>query len=95
MDRSLERAEESVGAVLRRHAFWHRHADANLNDRQRKLLALLLDRFEGKLTTGKWAKIARCSSDTALRDIQALMERGILERDAGGGRSTGYRIVEG
>jgi Fic family protein len=95
MDRSLGRAEESVTAAMRRHAFWHRHAHTNLNDRQRKLLALLLDGFDGKLTTGKWAKIARCSSDTALRDIQALLERGILERDEGGGRSTGYRLVEG
>jgi Fic family protein len=94
MDRSLERAEESVGVALRRHAFWHRHADTNLNDRQRKLLTLLLEGFEGKLTSGKWAKISRCSSDTALRDIQALLERGILVRDEGGGRSTGYRLVE-
>ncbi|HXP90516.1 MAG TPA: Fic family protein [Fibrobacteria bacterium] len=94
MDRSLEKAEESIGTVLRRHAFWLRHGSTSLNDRQRKLLTLLLDGLEGKLTTGRWAKIARCSSDTALRDIQALLESGILERDEGGGRSTGYRIVE-
>jgi Fic family protein len=94
LDRALERAEETIRDVLRRHAFWQRQAGIVFNERQRKLLTLLLEGFEGKLTSGKWAKLARCSSDTALRDLQALVERGILERDDGGGRSTGYRIVE-
>jgi Fic family protein len=60
---------------------------------RRKILSLLLGGFEGKLTSGKWAKLAGCSSDTALRDLQDLVARGVLERDGAGGRSTGYRLV--
>lgn len=93
MERAMERAEDEVGAVLKRHTFWQSHADAGFNERQRKVLARVLEGFEGKLTSGKWAKLADCSTDTALRDIQALVEQGILERDEGGGRSTGYRLV--
>lgn len=93
LERAMERAEDEVGAVLKRHAFWRNHADTDFNGRQRKVLARVLEGFEGKLTSGKWAKIAGCSTDTALRDIQALVERGILERDEAGGRSTGYRLV--
>lgn len=93
MERAMERAETEVGAVLGRHAFWQRHAGVEFNERQRKVLVRMLEGFEGKLTSGKWAKIGECSTDTALRDIQALVELGILERDAGGGRSTGYRLV--
>lgn len=93
LDRAMERAEETLEAVLGRHAFWQSHATVSFKDRQRKIVTLLLEGFEGKLTSGKWAKLAGCSSDTALRDIQALLEHGILERDEGGGRSTGYRLV--
>ena len=66
----------------------------SLNDRQRCVLNRLLDGFEGKLTTSKWATLAKCSQDTALRDIQDLVERGILKKDAGGGRSTSYSLAE-
>jgi len=93
LGRALDRAEETIGGVLRRHTFWQRHAATAFNDRQRKILSMLLEDFEGKLTSGKWAKLAGCSSDTALRDIQSLVEKGILEQDEGGGRSTGYRIA--
>lgn len=92
LDQALVHAEKTVGAVLERHAFWQRLGSLPLNDRQRKVLTLLLEDFEGKLTSGKWAKQAGCSTDTALRDIQALVEQGILEQDEGGGRSTGYRL---
>lgn len=93
LDRALELAEKTVGSVMERHEFWQRDGTVPFNDRQRKLLTMLLEGFEGKLTSGKWAKIAGCSSDTALRDIQDLVGRGILERDQAGGRSTGYLLV--
>lgn len=66
---------------------------ASLNDRQRLMLNRLLDGFEGKLNTSKWAKITKCSQDTALRDIDALIVLGILEKESGGGRSTSYALV--
>ncbi len=65
-----------------------------LNDRQRDILNRLLDGFDGKLTSSKWAKLEKSSPDTALRDITDLLERGILKKDAGGGRSTSYSLVE-
>jgi hypothetical protein len=65
-----------------------------LNPRQVDMLNRLLDRFEGKLTTGKWAKISKCSPDTALRDINQLVSHGILLKEAGGGRSTSYLLCE-
>ena len=75
-----------------RREFWEAHAGESFNDRQRDMLNRLLDGFEGKLTSSKWAKIEKCSPDTALRDITDLVERGILEKDAGGGRSTSYLL---
>ena len=65
-----------------------------MNERQRLVLNRLLDGFEGKLTTSKWAKLAKCSHDTALRDILPLVERGILVRNPEGGRSTSYALAE-
>jgi Fic family protein len=65
-----------------------------LNARQIKVLNRLLDGFEGKLTSSKWAKLAKCSQDTAGRDIDDLIKRGILIKDAAGGRSTSYSLVE-
>ena len=64
-----------------------------LNERQRLMINKLFDRFEGKLNTSKWAKIAKCSADTALRDIQDLMDKGILRKEVAGGRSTSYELV--
>jgi Fic family protein len=64
-----------------------------LNDRQRLVLHRLIDDFEGKLTTSKWAKLAKCSQDTAMRDILALVERGVLVRGPEGGRSTSYSLA--
>lgn len=91
---ALEESEAILEKVLQKHHFWTRHATIQLNDRQIKLINKLLDGFHGKLTTGKWAKIAKCSSDTALRDIQDLLEKGILVKAAAGGRGTNYLLAK-
>jgi Fic family protein len=93
LDRAIAGAEDSLKGVLDKARFWERIGDFPLNARQRLVLNKLLDGFEGKLTTAKWAALAKCSHDTALRDILALVERGILVRSAEGGRSTNYEIV--
>jgi Fic family protein len=80
--------------VLRKARFWQAFGAAPINERQRVLLNRLLDGFEGKLTTSKWATIASCSSDTALRDILELVERGMLVRNPEGGRSTSYALAK-
>jgi Fic family protein len=92
LDRSISASEENLSGVTQKAKFWESHQRVTLNERQRKMLNKLMDGFEGKLTSTKWAKIAKCSSDTALRDIQDLIEKGILEKEEGGGRSTSYRI---
>lgn len=91
--RAIEGAQSTLGGVLEKASFWERFAEEPLNERQIKVLNRLLDGFEGKLTTSKWAKIAKCSQDTAHRDILDLIERGALKKDAGGGRSTSYSLV--
>jgi len=90
---AIEAATTTLGAVLKKARFWDALRDIPLNDRQRLMLNELIDGFEGKLTTGKWAKIAKTSQDTALRDITDLVERGILTRDESGGRSTSYSLT--
>lgn len=72
---------------------WQRVSGAALNERQVKVLNRLLDGFEGKLTSSKWAAMAKCSADTALRDINELMALGVLERSGAGGRSTSYELT--
>jgi Fic family protein len=79
---------------LRKAEFWKIHENTAINQRQRLVLNKLLDGFEGKLKSSKWAKIAKCSPDTALRDIKDLMEKNILQQDLQGGRSTNYELVE-
>lgn len=91
--RAIEGAEETLGAVLDKARFWERFAKEPLNARQIKVMNKLLDGFEGKLTTSKWAKIAKCSQDTAHRDILGLIDRGALQKDSGGGRSTSYSLI--
>ncbi|MDR3229124.1 MAG: Fic family protein [Puniceicoccales bacterium] len=91
-ERSIQAAEASTADALRKGEFWRIHADAPLNGRQRLLLNKLLDGFTGKLRSSKWALLAKCSPDTALRDIQDLETRGILEQEEAGGRSTSYRL---
>jgi Fic family protein len=79
--------------VLTKASFWQRWAGTPMNERQIKLLNRLLDGFEGKLTSGKWAVIAKCSSDTALRDIHELLARGVLMKSDAAGRSTSYALT--
>lgn len=93
LGRAIDGAQETIGAVLYKARFWERFAKEALNERQIKVLNRLLDGFEGKLTTSKWAKLAKCSQDTAYRDILNLIERGALKKDQGGGRSTSYSLV--
>ena len=92
--RALENSQALVSGVLNRSACWKRWATIPMNDRQIKLLNKLLDGFEGKLTTAKWAAIAKCSTDSALRDINDLVENGVLIRGKSGGRSTAYQLAE-
>ncbi len=93
LGRAFDDTETTLAAVLYKARFWESHARMALNGRQRAVVNRLLDGFEGKLTTVKWAKLENVSHDTALRDIQELIELGILERDQGGGRSTSYSLV--
>lgn len=93
LDRAFDHAEKTLSNVLAKARFWERHADETFNDRQKDMLLSLLDGFAGKLTSSKWAKIEKCSSDTALRDITDLLERGILVKEPGGGRSTSYALA--
>lgn len=93
--RAIEGSQDTLSAVLEKVRFWERFAQQLLNARQVKVLNRLLDGFEGKLTTSKWAKLTKCSQDTAYRDILDLVERGALRKDPGGGRSTSYSLVTG
>ena len=91
--RAIENADGKVSAIMDKTRFWDANEQMEMNDRQRKLVNRLLDGFEGKLTTGKWAKIAKCSPDTALRDIQDLIQKGVLRKNDAGGRSTSYELI--
>ena len=93
LGRSIDSAGTALAGVLAKARFWDRATGLSLNDRQRLVLNRLLDGFEGKLTTSKWAKLAKCSQDTALRDIAFLVDRGVLVRNPGGGRSTSYGLA--
>lgn len=94
LDRTLDAAEHTLGHVFARAEFWSTVEQLTLNERQRKVMNRLLGPFEGKLTSSKYAKLAKCSRDTALRDIKALVELGVLERNPQGGRSTSYRTAQ-
>ena len=95
LGRAVAGAEEDLASVLRKAKIWERiNSQPPVNERQRTVINRLLDGFEGKLSTSKYAKLAKCSGDTALRDIRILLDRGILIQDTGGGRSTSYRLVE-
>jgi Fic family protein len=93
LSRAIEGAHDTLGSVLAKARFWERFATAPLNKRQIAILNRVLDGIEGKLTTSKWAKMAKCSQDTAYRDILDLVRRGALRKDAGGGRSTSYSLA--
>ena len=92
LHRAVDQAQVTLDDVLAKARFWHHWGTQALNARQAKVLNRLLDGFEGKLTNSKWAAIARCSADTALRDLNDLMERGVLRKAVGGGRSTSYEL---
>jgi len=93
--RALENAQENLWAILHKARIWERiNQDGPVNERQHVVINRLLDGFEGKLSSSKYAKLAKCSPDTALRDIKELQARKILIQEAGGGRSTGYRLAE-
>jgi Fic family protein len=85
-------SEETLSKILLKAEFWKKHSTTMLHERQQKIINRLLDGFDGKLTTSKWAKINKCSQDTALRDIQDLINKDILQKEAGGGRSTNYEL---
>jgi Fic family protein len=93
--RAIDKAAELTAGVLAKEAFWRRLKEkaTELSERQKKIINRLLDGFEGKLTTEKWAKLAKVSHDTALRDIQDLIRKGILTQEESGGRSTAYRLI--
>jgi Fic family protein len=93
LDRAFEGAETILSSVLSKAKFWELHVGESFNDRQRKVLNRLLDGFEGKLTSSKWAALAKTSQDTASRDIDDLLRRKILAKDAAGGRSTSYSLA--
>jgi Fic family protein len=90
---ALKSTDIILTKVLFKGEFWQKHLDTAINDRQKKLLNKLIDGFDGKLTSSKWAKIAKCSKDSAVRDINDLIEKGILQREAAGGRSTNYELI--
>jgi Fic family protein len=91
--RAIQGAGETLAQVLAKARFWQHWAGAPLNDRQIKLLNNLLDGFDGKLTSSRWAAVARCSQDTALRDINELLGRGVLKKSEASGRSTSYELM--
>ncbi len=93
VDQALAEAEAGVAITIRKSRFWDNMKDRPINARQRLMLNRLLDGFVGKLTTSKWAQITKCSQDTALRDIDALLRLGVLMKERSGGRSTSYMLA--
>lgn len=93
LDRAFDGAETILASVIRKARFWDALAGQPLNERQRRVLDHLLDGFDGKLTNAKWAALMKTSPDTALRDINDLVQRAVLKRDTGGGRSTSYLLA--
>ncbi len=93
LGRAIDGAQGALSAVLNKAKFWERLKDIQLNDRQRLVINRLLDGFEGKLTTSKYATLAKCSQDTAHRDILSLVEHAVLIQNPEGGRSTSYALA--
>ena len=87
---SLNASDKLLKQVLIKSSFWSKNAAINLNERQRKVVNKLLDGFEGKLTSDKWSKLTNCSKDTAIRDINDLITKELIQKEAAGGRSTSY-----
>ena len=93
LDRAIDGAQDMLSSVTFKAKFWESAATVSLNGRQIKVLNRMLDGFEGKMTSSKWAKIGKCSQDSANRDITALLKHGLMKKGPGGGRSTHYVIV--
>jgi Fic family protein len=93
LGRAIDGAQATLGGVLDRTRVWERLRNVPVNDRQRTMITRLLDGFEGKLTTTKWATLTETSPDTALRDILALVQAGVLVRSGASGRSTSYALA--
>lgn len=94
LDRALGSTESTLADVFKKARFWELHPTGSINERQRMMINKLFEGFEGKLTSTKWAKITKCSQDTAFRDILELIEKGILVKDSAGGRSTSYLLKD-
>ena len=94
LDRALNLTESTLAEVFRKARFWEAHPSESFNERQRMIINKLFDGLEGALTSSKWAKMAKCSQDTAFRDILELVEKGILNKNSAGGRSTSYLLRE-
>ncbi|PRC94399.1 hypothetical protein S2091_1020 [Solimicrobium silvestre] len=93
LQRAIDGAEITLSTVLEKSNFWRRWAGTPLNERQIKIINRMLDGFDGKLTSSKWAAIAKCSPDTALRDATELIQRGLMHKSDSGGRSTSYELI--
>ena len=91
--KALASTEETLSSVIAKSHFWEIHKGIAVNERQRKIINMQFDGFFGKLTSGKWAKIGKCSTDTALNDIRDLINKGMLKKNEEGGRSTNYSLV--
>jgi Fic family protein len=93
LNNALSATDSTLSKVLSKAKFWEHNASVIMNERQMLMINKLLEGFEGRLTSSKWAIINKCSADTALRDITDLISKGILRKEAAGGRSTGYKLV--
>lgn len=93
-DRAILATDQTLAAVMQKAKFWEKHSTVSFNERQKLMVNKLLDGFDGKLNSSKWGKITKTSPDTSLRDIQDLMNKKILMKDVGGGRSTSYVLMD-
>ncbi|MDR1185667.1 MAG: hypothetical protein LBK67_12870, partial [Coriobacteriales bacterium] len=93
LGRAIDDSSRQIDSAVKKADFWDTHRRTGFNERQQKVVSLLLDGFVGKLTTDKWAKLTKTSHDTALRDIKDMIAKGVLEQEPGGGRSTSYRLA--
>lgn len=94
LDRAIDNADQTLGSVLLKARIWQRLNSRPVNERQRLVINKMLNGFKGFLSTSKYAKLAKCSADTALRDMRELLARGILVQNPGRGRSTSYRLAD-